>query len=325
MGSRSGALFFLSLIAGLLLGPSVALGANQTVSVTSNLFSPRVVTVNQGETVTWNNMLGNHNVHFDDNSFIEPPTALPAPWTRMRTFSIPPGTYRYYCDPHGGPGGSGMSGAVVVAAGYGKPQSASPINVSLVPAFRQSGTVANPANGQHSPPLGSPATLPPRPSSSVTAVGSLNTGSAQMAVVAGNQATSADEADITYTGSITDVRAGSPTGADYNPNAAGPDMTLFTRARLTDLQNGPSGGTSAGTTTDLELPGVPIDCVTSAGPEGANCNLSTSADAVLPGVIKEGRQTVGQVFRARVSDSGPDGVRGNGDDVLFAQQGIYIP
>jgi hypothetical protein len=32
-----------------------------------------------------------------------------------------------------------------------------------------------------------------------------------------------------------------------------------------------------------------------------------------------------QVFRVRVNDSGADGVRGNADDVLFAQQGIYIP
>jgi plastocyanin len=318
-------LFVFSSLVAMALCVDTALAANQSVNVSSNVFTPRVVTVNQGDIVTWNNTLGTHNVHFEDGSFTQPPSALPAPWTRMRTFSLPPGTYRYYCDPHGGPGGVGMSGAVVVKAAYETPQSASPISVSLVPAFRQSGTGANPANGQHSPPLGVPATLPPKPSSNVAAVGSTSIGSATMTVTPVNQATAFDDADINYSGGITDVRAGSPSGADYNPNASGPDLTLITRARLSDLQNGPTGGTDAGTTTDLDLAGVPIDCVNSAGPEGSTCNLSTSADAVLPGQAKENAQTSAQLFRVRVNDSGPDGVRGNGDDTLFAQQGIYVP
>ncbi|MGH3371334.1 MAG: hypothetical protein ACRDPR_15200, partial [Nocardioidaceae bacterium] len=217
-----------------------------------------------------------------------------------------------------------MAGAVVVSAGYEKPQSASPVNVSLVPAFRQSGTGANPTNGQHSPPLGVPARLPPQQNTTFAAVGSQNTGNASMAVVPGNQVTAADEADISYTGSITDVRAVNATGADYNPNPSGPDLTLLTRARLVDLQNSPPAN-SAATTTDLDLPGVPIDCVSTVGPEGSNCNLATSADAVLAGAVKESQQTVVQVFRVRVNDSGSDGIRGNANDVLFAQQGIYIP
>jgi plastocyanin len=319
------ALFFLGLAAGFALGSPVALAANQTVGADfSNTFSPSVVTVNPGDMVTWNNTGGFHNVHFVDNSYIQPPSAQNAPWTVMRTFSLPPGTYRYYCDLHGASSGTGMSGAVVVAAGYQRPQSASPLNVSLVPAFRQAGTGANPTNGQHSPPLGTPATLPPKQNSNISAVGSQNTGNASMTVVPGNQVTAADEADISYSGSITDVRAINATGVDYNPNAAGPDLTLLTRARLSDLQNGPPTG-SAGTTTDLDLPGVPIDCVSTGGPEGSNCNLATSADAILAGAVVEAKQTVVQVFRVRVNDSGADGVRGNADDVLFAQQGIYIP
>ena len=39
-------------------------------------------------------------------------------------------------------------------------------------------------------------------------------------------------------------------------------------------------------------------------------------------MIKEGRSTVMQSFRVRLNDSGPDNVRGNGDDKLFEQQGI---
>ncbi|MGH3371333.1 MAG: cupredoxin domain-containing protein, partial [Nocardioidaceae bacterium] len=72
-------------MAGLLLSSSLALAANQNVAVSSNIFSPAVVTVNPGDTVTWNNTLGFHNVHFEDNSYIEPPTSTNAPWTRVRT------------------------------------------------------------------------------------------------------------------------------------------------------------------------------------------------------------------------------------------------
>jgi hypothetical protein len=32
-----------------------------------------------------------------------------------------------------------------------------------------------------------------------------------------------------------------------------------------------------------------------------------------------------QVFRLRLNDSGPNGVRGDSDDRLFATEGIYIP
>ncbi len=43
--------------------------ANQTVAVTDDQFTPRNVTVSQGEMVTWNNTGDNHNVVFDDGSF----------------------------------------------------------------------------------------------------------------------------------------------------------------------------------------------------------------------------------------------------------------
>jgi plastocyanin len=93
--------------------------ANQTVTLdTSNQFSPAAVTVTQGETVTWNNNGGFHNVHFDDDSFMPPPQN--APWTVSRTFNTP-GSFRYYCDVHGGPGGMGMSGTVIVEAAGGTP------------------------------------------------------------------------------------------------------------------------------------------------------------------------------------------------------------
>jgi plastocyanin len=79
----------------------------------TNTFSPATVTINQGGTVTWHNVSGLHNVHFDDNSFVMPASPSSSTWTVSRTFNTT-GTFRYYCEIHGGPGGVGMSGTVVV-------------------------------------------------------------------------------------------------------------------------------------------------------------------------------------------------------------------
>ena len=105
---------WIGILAALLVAAAPARGANQTVTATSSdVFTPPAVTVLQGESVTWNNSGGFHNVHFDDESFDMPPDPDPASWTVARSFNTP-GTFRYYCDAHGGPNGSGMAGTVTV-------------------------------------------------------------------------------------------------------------------------------------------------------------------------------------------------------------------
>ncbi len=66
----------------------------------------------QGESVTWNNTDGFHNVRFEDSSFIDASDAGPPPWSVSRTF-ISPGTFRYFCEAHRR---VGMSGTVTVQA-----------------------------------------------------------------------------------------------------------------------------------------------------------------------------------------------------------------
>jgi serine protease AprX len=206
---------------------------------------------------------------------------------------------------------------------YQVPRSASPISVSLVPAFSQCSTGANPANAAHSPPLGGPACIPAKPTSTIAATGSTSQGSAQVAVIPGNLATQADEADVSFDASLSDVRSGSPLGGDYDPNPGGTDVTLLTTFRLTDMLNGPTQQ-SAGTTTNVDF-AVPVTCVGTAGAEGSSCAAHTSADAVLPASISEHKSSVMQLFRVRLEDSGLNGVRGDADDRLLAQQGIYVP
>ncbi len=104
----------LLLAIGLLLAvPATA--ADQTVTAGPEFeFSPAEVTIDVGDTVTWEQSgVFPHNVKFDDGSFEEPADPTSTPWTAERTFDTP-GTFRYYCEQHGGPNGSGMSGTVSV-------------------------------------------------------------------------------------------------------------------------------------------------------------------------------------------------------------------
>jgi hypothetical protein len=207
-----------------------------------------------------------------------------------------------------------------VRESYPAPQSADFIGGSLVPAARQCGTGANPATGAHSPPLATPSCAPATTGTAHFGAGTAAT--AQMTVTPGNPATQVNEADVAYTVIATDIRNTSPTGTDYDPNPSGPDMTLVHRLRVTDFQNGATS--DAGTTTDLDF-SAPVTCVSTAGAGGSNCNANTTANAVMPGAIQENRRMTIQVFRTRLIDSGPNGIRDDGDDTLFAQQGVYIP
>jgi plastocyanin len=84
---------------------------NQTVMALSgpNRFSASTVTINQGETVTWQNGGGNHNVQFNDGTYQMPPNPSTSSWTVSRTFNTP-GTFTYVCRQHA----PGMAGTVTV-------------------------------------------------------------------------------------------------------------------------------------------------------------------------------------------------------------------
>ncbi len=110
---------------GLAAIPALASDAGVTATV-DNTFKPGDLTVSTGESVTWKNVGGEHNVKFEDGQYEQPsdpapPEAWPAA-SLKRTFAEP-GTYPYYCENHGAPGGVGMSGTVTVKHGPG-PQAA---------------------------------------------------------------------------------------------------------------------------------------------------------------------------------------------------------
>ena len=90
-----------------------ALAADHMVTAggSANVFTPRSLTINAGDTVTFVNGGGFHNVVADDNSFTS--GAPSDTWTFTQPFPNA-GTFPYYCQIHGGPGGVGMSGSIIV-------------------------------------------------------------------------------------------------------------------------------------------------------------------------------------------------------------------
>jgi hypothetical protein len=231
---------------------------------------------------------------------------------------------------------AGMSSAVVtdtirldtLVAPYDVPKASSPFSTALVPAFRQtiSATQCQARGGlvsNHGGPLTATSCNPPGfTPGTVARLGTAASGSAQTTAIEGDPLTDADEADVSFSVTLTDVRSGSATGGDYTPSA-GADVTLAQKIRLSDLANG--GGSDPGTMVDYDFR-IPIDCAATPTAAGSTCSGTTSADALLgnANAFRERRRTVIQAFRVRVDDSGANAIRGDADDRTFAQQAFYI-
>jgi hypothetical protein len=225
-------------------------------------------------------------------------------------------------------GNVGPVAVVAVSAGFDRPASASPLTVELVPAFRVTlGSTQCAARGGTSSSHGAPLTLescnPPAYLPGTAArLGPESQSSVSLTAIEGIPETTTDEADLSFSLDVTDVRDRA-TGADYEPNPAGADVTLIQKLRLTDTYNGPQLNEPA-TVIDFDF-GVPASCAATAGSAGSTCNVGTSADTLTPEMVREGKDMVFQVNRVRLNDSGQDGTPGNADDRFFAQQGIYVP
>jgi plastocyanin/uncharacterized membrane protein YozB (DUF420 family) len=83
------------------------------VSVRSDLFEPREIIVEVGDTVIWTVGSGRHTVTADDKRFDTP--ILPAGGEFTQVFDEV-GTVAYYCELHGAPGGLDMAGVITVVA-----------------------------------------------------------------------------------------------------------------------------------------------------------------------------------------------------------------
>jgi plastocyanin len=114
-----------------LLAASPSTAANHIVTVgPDTAFHPDTLTIDVGDTVTWMNAGGTHDVHADDNSFFN--LASGAAWTFSHTFTAP-GEAGYHCTIHGGPGVD-MFGTITVQGSGGNGSQAGSFRFSL-PAY----------------------------------------------------------------------------------------------------------------------------------------------------------------------------------------------
>ena len=95
--------------------PSRAATVNVSVGGPGFSFTPQEVHIHPGDTVTWTNAGGAHNVAADDGSFRNALSS--SSWTFSHTFDAV-GRAGYHCEAHGAPG-SGMFGTVVVESAGG--------------------------------------------------------------------------------------------------------------------------------------------------------------------------------------------------------------
>jgi TolB protein len=199
-----------------------------------------------------------------------------------------------------------------------RPRGASPLHVSLVPAYMQCAS----ANDTHGAPIAFSSCNPPQQVSSYLTIGTPDangsaansSGSVVYTVVSGNASTPANEADLKIDVNISGVlnRSGlSPYSGELSADAA---------LRITDKDNTPSpGGPGSATVQDSSFV-VTVPC------NASTCALATAANALAPGVALEGRRSVWELGQVKIYDGGADGLASTtGDNTLFMDEGIFVP
>jgi hypothetical protein len=216
--------------------------------------------------------------------------------------------------------------------GYPRPKGASPLRVSLVPAYNP----CTSPNRTHGPALEFPSCNPPTRPSAVLTVGTPDANSftaaansvssLRWAVVPGDVSTEANEADVRVVVKVDDVR-NNPSGTDYTGL-----IGIRVNLRITDQRNAaeqPEPGTTQ--TVPLEWS---VQCLgTTDTTRGSACSVDTSINALFPGALIESKRTVWELGQSTVRDAGPNGTGyaacpptcGDGDEAVFMRQGIFVP
>jgi len=127
-----------------------------------------------------------------------------------------------------------------------------------------------------------------------------------------------DQDDVGYEVSLTDVR----NAADLTDYTG--ELRVQAPLRITDRDNSYSGNAPA-TVTDTSIE-FDVPCTATANAySGATCGVSTTAEALLPGLVTERKRTIWELGKLRVLDGGADGDADTGPNTLFATQGLFVP
>jgi hypothetical protein len=198
-------------------------------------------------------------------------------------------------------------------AGYVRPKGATPMRVSLVPAFN---ACAAP-NSTHGAPLVHPSCAPPAQASSFLTVGTPDANGLAAQAVASAQLTTI-VGDVALSASSTDVRLRSGLG-DY----AG-ELQARIALQITDRSSGP-GGNEPATVQSIDFR-FTVPCTTTGSPSiGSNCAVSTTANALAPGTVKDGARAMWQLGQVDLYDGGADGAASTEPNTRFETQGVFVP
>ena len=211
---------------------------------------------------------------------------------------------------------------------YPRPRGATPLRVSLVPAFNQ----CTADNRMHGPPLAFPSCNPPVQRSSAVTLGTPDANGAvansfnDVRVSVFFNPGGVDDTDVGIETGITDLRckAGTTTCGSAN-DADGSDFTgqvqVTSMLRITDPLS-----TESATVVDTPF-NFTISCAaTPSTAIGSQCLLGTSVDALFPGAAPEGWRSVWQMGQVQVFDGGADGQIATGsDNSLLLTQGVFVP
>jgi hypothetical protein len=206
--------------------------------------------------------------------------------------------------------------------GYARSRGAPGLYVSLVPALQQ---CLSP-NNMHGAPLSFGSCSSPRTVSSFLTTGTPTSNGAAANFIGfvsykflpDNPFSHQNETDVRMRVRLTDVRKKSDL-SDYTGQ-----LQVRGGLRITDRLNG-SLQNEAATEIDTELPATVPCTATTPSFTGANCELTTTLNATVPGTIVKGKRATWQFGQIKVFDGGAGGVAGASDATLYAVQGLYIP
>jgi hypothetical protein len=248
-------------------------------------------------------------------------------------------------------------------ATHPRPGGGSPLRVPLVSAYGQCTTAAQ--NSNHVAPLALDSCSPPNELADITTTSTTGAGqgSFRLGVFCSdgasppcNTADSVDSEDVRVVVTSSDIRCTTITGSC--PLGAGSDYDddAFIRfmLRITDHSNSaePSAGAActnssgfppcvSATVIDLSF-ALPIACTTTpASSNGSNCNLDTTLDSQIPGMVIERQRTSysmpspgpfygGSVVLLNQGPNNSGGITcppfcGTGDEEPMMVQGLFLP
>jgi hypothetical protein len=198
---------------------------------------------------------------------------------------------------------------------YPRPKGASPMRVSLVPAYEP----CTSTNRTHGPPLAFGSCNPPAQAPGELTVGTPDANGQPAKSVSylrinplrGDPSTHADEADVRLRAQINDVRLRSDL-SDYTG-----DLQARLAIQITDRDNTPHPGGPGVATVQQFTHSHPLLCTATPDTSvGSTCEFDTTVEALVPGAVKELTRAIWELGAIRVHDGA-----GN----LFMTQGVFVP